>query len=151
MRTSMLRALPVAGALAGAMLLAPGLASAAVGVTVLNLTVPGPVGGSDTCLNGTCIDLNGVANVTVSASAQLNTLGLPLVTVGRAPSCHSLVSVGATVNPGRTSGSVSVTVSYDRTNAHGSVIPGSHTSVTKSIALTAGGPPVIVSECAAAG
>ena len=151
MRKFMVRALPVAGALAGAMVLAPGLASAATGFAVLNLTVPGPVGGSDTCLNGTCIDLQGVANVHISASASVNTLGLPLVTLGKAPGCtDSLVNIGATVHPLALSGTVSVTVSYDRTNANGSVIAGSHTSVTKTIPLTAGGPPVTVSECAAA-
>jgi hypothetical protein len=151
MRKFMVRALPVAGALAGAMVLAPGLASAATGFAVLNLTVPGPVGGSDTCLNGTCIDLQGVANVHISAAASVNTLGLPLVTLGQAPGCtDSLISIRATVHPLALSGTVSVTVSYDRTNANGSVIAGSHTSVTKTIPLTAGGPPVTVSECAAA-
>jgi hypothetical protein len=150
MRKFMIRALPVAGALAGAMVLAPGMASAATGTALLNLTLPGPVGGSDTCLNGTCIDLQGVANVHISASASLNALGVPLVKLGKAPGCTSLVNVAATINPGTLSGAVSVTVSYDRTNANGSVIAGSHTSVTKTIPLTAGGPPVTVSECAAA-
>ncbi len=102
------------------MVLAPGLASAATGITVLNLTVPGPVGGSDTCLNGTCVDLQGVANVHVSASVSLKTLGVPLVSLGKAPGCTgSLVNVAATINPGLTSGTVSVTISYDRTNANG--------------------------------
>jgi hypothetical protein len=81
----------------------------------------------------------------------LTTPGVPLVSLGRAPGCHSLVNVQATVNPGRISGTVSVTVSYDRTNAHGAVIPGSHTAVTNTVSLTAGGPPVFVSECASAG
>jgi len=150
-RRSMMRGLPVAGALAGALLLAPGLASAASGVAVLNLTVPGPVGGSDTCLNSTCIDLNGVANVTVSASVQLHALGVPLVSLSKAPGCTSPVNVAATVNPNGTSGTVSVTVSYDRTNAKGTVIPGSRTSVSKSISLSPSDPPMTVSECAAAG
>jgi hypothetical protein len=150
MRRSMLRGLPVAGALAGALLLAPGLASAATGIAVLNLTVPGPVGGSDTCLNSTCIDLNGVADVSVAASLQLHALGVPLVSLGKAADCTSPVNVAATVNPNGLSGAVNVTVSYDRTNANGMVIPGSRTSVTKSISLTPGGPPVTVSECAAA-
>jgi hypothetical protein len=71
--------LPVAGALAGAMVLAPGLASAATGL-------------------------------------------------GKAPGCtDSLINIGATVHPVALSGTVSVTVSYDRTNANGSVIAGSHT------------------------
>jgi len=151
MRKLMVRALPVAGALAGAMVLAPGLASAATGTGVLNVTVPGPVGGSDTCLDSTCINLQGVANVQVSASVQLSTLGVPLVKLGKAPGCTSLINVGATVTPGKLSGTVSVSVSYDRTNANGAVIPNSHTAVTKTIPLTAGGPPVTVSECAAAG
>ena len=151
MRKMLMRALPAAGALAGAMVLAPGMASAATGVSVLNLAIPGPVGGSQTCLNGNCVNLQGVANVQVSASAKLTTLGVPLVSLGRAPGCSSLVSVQATVRPGTTSGTVSLPISYDRTNAHGAVIPGSHTSVTNSVSLTAGGPPVTVSECAAAG
>jgi hypothetical protein len=89
--------------------------------------------------------------VHISASASVNTLGLPLVTLGKAPGCtDSLVNIGATVHPLALSGTVSVTVSYDRTNANGSVIAGSHTSVTKTIPLTAGGPPITVSECAAA-
>jgi hypothetical protein len=92
-----------------------------------------------------------VANVHVSASASVNTLGLPLVTLGKAPGCtDSLVNIGATVHPLGLSGTVSVTVSYDRTNANGSVIAGSQTSITKTIPLTAGGPPATVSECAAA-
>ena len=104
MRKVMVRALPVVGALAGAMVLLRGC-----------------------------------------------TLGLPLVTLGKAPGCtDSLVNIGATVHPLGLSGTVSVTVSYDRTNANGSVIAGRHTSVTKTIPLTAGGPPVTVSECAAA-
>lgn len=75
----------------------------------------------------------------------------PLVTLGQAPGCtDSLANIGATVHPLGLSGTVSVTVSYDRTNANGSVIAGRHTSVTKTIPLTAGGPPVTVSECAAA-
>jgi hypothetical protein len=151
MRKMFVRALPVAGALAGAMVLMPGMASAAIGVSVLNLTVPGPVVGSQTCLNGNCVNLQGVSDVHVSASVELNTLGVPLVSLGRAPGCSSLVNVGATIRPGTTSGKISVTISYDRTNAHGAVIPGSQTSVTNSVALTAGGPPVTVSECASAG
>jgi hypothetical protein len=60
--------------------------------------------------------------------------GLPLVTLGKAPGCtDSLVNIGATVHPLGLSGTVSVTVSYDRTNANGSVIAGSQTSVTKTI------------------
>ena len=67
------------------------------------------------------------------------------------PGCtDSLANIGATVHPLGLSGTVSVTVSYDRTNANWSVIAGSHTSVTKTIPLTAGGLPVTVSECAAA-
>jgi hypothetical protein len=148
MRKFMMRALPVAGALAGTMVLAPGLASAATSLTVLNLTVPGPVGGSDTCLNTTCIDLQGVSNVHVPAAVALKTLGVPLVSLGKAPGCtDSLVNTAVTINPGTTSGTVSVTISYDHTNASGGVSP---TSVTKTISLTAGGPPVTVSECAAA-
>jgi hypothetical protein len=81
------------------MVLAPGLASAATGTALLNLTLPGPVGGSDTCLNGTCIDLQGVANVQISASASLSTLGVPLVKLGKVPGCTSLVNVAATINP----------------------------------------------------
>jgi hypothetical protein len=151
MRKMLIRALPAAGALAGAMVLAPGMASAATGVSVLNLAIPGPVGGSQTCLNGNCVNLQGVANLQISASARVTTLGVPLVSLGRAPGCHSLVNVQATVNPGRLSGTVSLTVAYDRTNAHGAVIPGSHTAVTNTVSLTVGGPPVTVSECASAG
>jgi hypothetical protein len=151
MRKMLMRALPAAGALAGAMVLAPGMASAATGVSVLNLAIPGPVGGSQTCLNGDCVNLQGVADVQVSASARLTTLGVPLVSLGRAPGCSSLVNVQATIRPGTTSGTVSVTISYDRTSAHGAVIPGSHTTVTNAVSLTAGGPPVTVSECASAG
>lgn len=127
------------------------MASAATGVSVLNLAIPGPVGGSQTCLNGQCVNLRGVSDVTVSASVQLKTLGVPLVSLGKAPGCSSLVNVQATVRPGTTSGAVTLTVSYDRTNANGMVIPGSHTTVTNSVSLVAGGPPVTVSECASAG
>ena len=144
----MLRSLPVAGALAGGLVLAPGLASAATGVALLNLALPGPVGGSQTCISGDCITLKGVADLRVSASVKITALGVPLVTPARAAGCSSLVDVGATVHPGTTSGTVTVTVQYDRTDANGHVIPGSHTTVTRTIALQAGGPPVTVTECA---
>ena len=144
----MLRALPVAGVLASALVLAPGLASAATGTAVLNLALPGSVGGTQTCISGDCITLNGVANLRISASAQVNALGIPLVTPAHAAGCSALVDLGATVHPGLTSGSVTVTLQYDRTDPSGHVIPASHTVVTRTVDLRAGGPPVTVTECA---
>jgi hypothetical protein len=144
----MLRALPVAGVLASGLALAPGLASAATGTSVLSLALPGSLGGTQTCISGNCVTLNGVANLQISASAQVNALGIPLVTPAHAAGCSALVDVGATIHPGLTSGSVTVTLQYDRTNPNGHVIPGSHTSVTQTVALRVGGPPVTVTECA---
>jgi hypothetical protein len=148
-----IRVLLMGAALAGGLALMPGLASAATGSAVVDVTLPGPVGGSQTCVSAVpgCLEVHGVANLDVMASVQLASPTAPLVTPARAPGCTASINTGATVTPGLASGSVTVLVSFDRTDANGNVIPGSHTAISESVPFAAGGPPVTVTECAAAG
>jgi hypothetical protein len=146
-----MRALLVAAALAGSVMLVPGLASAATGNALIDVTVPGPVSGSQTCISLVpgCIEVQGVANFHVVASVNLTSPAVPLITPAHAPGCTASVHVGVTITPGLASGSVIVLVEFDRTDPNGNAIPGSHTTIRESMPFVAGGPPVTVTECAA--
>jgi hypothetical protein len=121
-----------------------------VSITVpVTVSVPGPVGGSQTCLNPGvgCITLQGVSDLKVGATISLNGLVAPLVTLGKVPGCTASINTEATIHPvGLGSASVSLTISYDTTDPNGGATS-SHT-VTKTVTLAPGGPPVTISECA---
>jgi hypothetical protein len=147
----MRRAVLVAAALAGSVVLAPGLASAATGNALIDVTVAGPVGGSQTCISPApgCVEVQGVANLHVVASVSLTSPTGPLITPAHAPGCTASINIGATITPVLASGTVTVLVEFDRTDPRGHVIPGSHTTISDSMPFSAGGPPVTVTECAA--
>jgi hypothetical protein len=150
-----------AAALAGAAALVPGTAFAGIVVpgaptasgttlTLVNVAVPGPVNGSQTCVTllPGCITAPGIANLTVTASAILNSPQLPVITLTGDPGCAGQVSVGAIVTPGLASGVVSITIQYDMAGPNGIAIPDSQTTIIKSVPFSAGTAPVTVTECA---
>ena len=143
-------ALLAVATLAGGVALVPAGASADTTVALVNVAVPGPVGGSLTCLSTIpkCITAPGITNLTVTASAILSSTALPVITLTGAPGCSGQVSVGAVVTPGLASGVVSITVQYELTNAQGDVVPDSQTTIIKTLPFSAGTPPVTVTECA---
>ncbi len=147
----MMRALLMVAALAGSVMLVPGLASAATGNALIDVMVPGPVSGAQICISLVpgCIEVQGVANLHVMASVNLTSPTVPLITPAHAPGCAARVHIGVTITPGLASGSVTVLVEFDRTDPNGNVVPGSHTTIAESMPFTAGGPPVTVTECAA--
>jgi hypothetical protein len=146
-------------ALAGSMVMAggtafastdPGGASTATTMALVNVKAPGPVAGSQTCITLTpgCIDVPGIANLSVAASATVDSIALPTITLTSAPGCTGQVSVGAVVTPGLASGVVSIVIQYDLTDAKGNVLPDSQTTIIKSVPFSAGEAPVVVTECA---
>jgi len=138
-----------AAALAVAFIPTVASAQSLINVTApISVSFPGPVGGSQTCINpGSCVTLDGISNLDVSATVDVSGLVAPLVTLGTAPHCTADINVTATITPAALgSASVTVTVSYDKTNANGQTIGTG--GFTKTISLTAGGTPVTISECA---
>jgi hypothetical protein len=128
----------------------PGMGSADTTLSLVDVSVPGPVDGSKTCVTTTpgCISAPGIANLSVTASAVVNGPELPVITLANAPGCTGQINVGAVVTPGLASGIVTITIVYDLTDAKGAVIPDSQTTIIKSVPFSAGTPPVIVTECA---
>jgi hypothetical protein len=143
----------VAAAVAGSVALVPVAASAQplISATVpVSVTVPGPVGGSQTCLSpGGCINLQGVSDLSVTATVSINGLSVPVVTPASPPDCSGNVQAGATITPALGSGAVNITISYQTVNTNGAPV-GAPTTVTKTIPFSAGGKPVTVTECASA-
>jgi hypothetical protein len=148
----MMRAALLAAAVAGSVALVPGAASAQALVSIsapISVSVPGPVGGSQTCVSPGvgCITLQGVSDLKVTATVNINGLVAPLVTLSKVPGCTAAINTQATLHPvGLGSASVNVTISYNTTDPNGGATS-SHT-VTKTVTLAPGGPPVTVSECA---
>jgi hypothetical protein len=152
-----------AAALAGATALVPGTAFAGIVVpgaptasqstlNLVNVSIPGPVQGSATCVTLVpgCVTAPapGIANLTVTASAVLNTAEMPVITLTADPGCAGQVSVGAIVTPGLASGVVSITVTYDLAGPDGTALPDSQTTIIKSVPFSPGAAPVAVTECA---
>jgi hypothetical protein len=134
-------------ALAGSAALVPAVASAQALISVsvpVSVSVPGTVGSSVTCLNGNCINLQGVSDLKVKAAVNVNGLTLPVVTPAPVPGCSSAIQAGATITPLRLGGGsgVTVTISYVKPGAT------SPTTSTLTIPLVAGGRPVTITECA---
>lgn len=145
----MVRAGIAAAALAVAFLPTAASAQSLINISApISVSIPGPVGGSQTCIDtNTCVNLDGVSNLDVTATVDVNGLVAPLVTPATAPGCTADINVGATITPTALgSASVTLTVSYDKTNANGQTVGTG--GFTKTISLAAGGAPLTITECA---
>jgi hypothetical protein len=133
---------------------AAGAATAAVPapstLSVVNVTVPGPVGHWQTCVNPAqdCITVPGITDLSVSAAAVVTGPALPTITLTSSPGCAGQVNVAAVVTPGLASGYLSLTIQYALADANGTAIPNSETTIVKSVPFIAGTPPLVVTECA---
>jgi hypothetical protein len=143
-------------ALASSLALVPAVAETTVPVSgpttlsMVNITVPGPVGPWQTCgpIANYCLTVPGITDLSVSASAVVTGPALPTVTLTSAPGCTGQVNVAAVVTPNLSTGYVSITVQYALADASGTAIPNSETTIVKSVPFNAGAPPVVVTECA---
>ena len=137
-------------ALASSMALVPAAASTATTLSMVNVTVPGPVGRWQACydLSQDCITVPGITDLSVSASAVVTGAGLPTITLTNSPGCTGQVNVAAVVTPNLSSGYVAITIQYALADAEGTAIPNSETTIVKSVPFNAGAPPVVVTECA---
>ena len=120
----------VATAACGLALQTPAMAD----TTLVDQSVPGPIGGAQICAVGVCAPpANGITNVRIKATTGGTGIGSPGIATGSAPGCTANVNVAAfAVVPGF-GGTVHATVSWDRTDMNGNVIPGSHESITQDV------------------
>ena len=141
--------LGTAGLVSG-MALVPASAAANTTLSVVNVTVPGPVGHWQSCtaLDQDCLTVPGITDLSVTASAVVTGAAVPTITLTNSPGCAGQVNVAAIVTPNLSSGYVSITVQYALADAEGTAIPNSETVIVKSVPFSAGAPPVVVTECA---
>jgi hypothetical protein len=116
----------------------------------LDVTVPGPIGGSQTCVSTLprCIDVEGLENLEVKATVHVSGLGAPLITPATSSACHSPINTGVTITPSAL-GSADVTLAISYTPVSPTGVPGTPVTDTPiNIPLAAGGAPVTITECA---
>ncbi len=137
MRRSIIAAsFAVAGVVASSVALLQGPALA--DTTLVDQTIPGPIGGAQVCVLGTnCATTQGIANVHVLVTVQgAGLLTPPALTPGSAPGCTTNVNLALFVTTPGVSGTLHTAVSFVRTDKNGNVIPGSETTITSDVPVT---------------
>ncbi|MGH9280697.1 MAG: hypothetical protein ACRD12_21720 [Acidimicrobiales bacterium] len=119
----------------------------AASLTILDQTVPGPVGGAQVCIDTTCQTVQGVANLHVRAT--LNTSGItpPTITTSSQPGCTANVNAQVNVTTIGVSGTLDTVVEFDKTDQNGTVV-GHATLPIPAVALTLAPQTHSVSVCA---
>lgn len=118
--------------------------------TLVDQTLPGPVGGAQVCVVGVCAaPVNGITNVRISAVVQGGAILPPALTTGTAPGCTANANVGLFLTTPGIGGVVHTSVSFDRTDMNGNVISGSHETIQKDVPVGLGSQAVpLASVCA---
>ncbi|HEU5002726.1 MAG TPA: hypothetical protein VFW71_08110 [Actinomycetota bacterium] len=95
----------------------------AASIPLVNLTIPGPIGGVNVCVDTNCVPVNGVANVHIGLSLDAATIALlPIVSFGTQPGCTANVDLAVTITSPGISGVLDGVISFDITNYNGQVI-----------------------------
>jgi hypothetical protein len=119
--------------------------------TLVDQTLPGPIGGAQLCVAGACLPpVDGVRNVRVRVVARGTGIVPPLVVPGSAPGCTANVNLALRVLTPGIGLTPHATLSFDRSDRNGAVVPGSHQVVEGDVpvSLSTIGIPV-ASICAA--
>lgn len=134
MRNLLIRPAAVAGAVS-AITLATALTAVAAPTTVLDETLVGPFAGAELCLVEACIPLKGIKNLRITASYEGAVESLPAFEKKAHPSCTANVQTHYKMTTSRSGqpGSVALQVTYDRSDKNGNTIPGSGSSVQRTL------------------
>lgn len=143
------RSLKTAAATAVSVLLlqAPALAD----TTLIDQTLPGPLGGAQVCALAYCLaPVDGITNVRITSVLQgAGVTSPPSLRTGSAPGCTANINVALFIATPGVGGTLHTAIEFDRTNMNGNVIPGSHEVIAKDIAVAAASQSVpLASICA---
>ena len=134
----------IAGSLA---IQAPALAD----TTLVDQTLPGPLGGAQVCVARTCLPVvTGISNVRLSTVTRGTGIVLPVIVPSSAPGCGANVNLALRLLTPGIAITLRVALSFDRTDGNGSVIAGSHQTIEAQVPVDVAsiGVPV-ASVCAA--
>jgi hypothetical protein len=143
------RSLKTAAATTASVLLmqAPALAD----TTLIDQTLPGPLGGAQVCVVGYCsFQVHGITNVRIYSTLQGGGVtSPPSLRTGSAPGCTANVNVAVTVATPGIGGTLHTVIEFDRTDMNGNVLSGSHEAIAKDVAVEAASQSVpLASVCA---
>lgn len=113
-------------AMGSAFILFAGAAQAA-SLTIVDQTVAGPIGGARLCVDTTCQDAQGIANLHVKLVLNTSSLIPPAVTASGQPGCTANINVQLNVTTLGLTGTLDTTIEWDRTDRNGNVV--SHTTL----------------------
>ncbi len=125
-RLAMIAVATIASAL---LMQAPALAD----TTLVDQTITQKLGGATVCVVTVCVPLQGVANLRVTVVLTEEGVTPPGVATGSAAGCTANVNVAVVLTSPGAQGTLVVTVSYDRTDQNGNIVPGSHETKSKEV------------------
>lgn len=95
----------------------------AASIPLVNLTIPGPIGGVNVCVDTTCVPVAGVSNVHIVVSLDAaNVTLLPLVSFGTQPGCTADVDLAVTITTPGISGVLDGYISFNITDRNGNPV-----------------------------
>lgn len=94
----------------------------AASIPLVNLSIPGPIGGFKACVDTSCVPVAGVSNVHIVVSLDAATITLvPIVTFGTQPGCTGNIDLAVTVTTPGISGVLDGYISFNTDDANGTV------------------------------
>lgn len=112
----------VATTITAAVALLAGSAQAA-SISLVDLTIPGPIGGVNVCVDTSCHLLTGISNVHIVVSLDsANITLLPVVSFGLQPGCTANVDLAITITSPGISGVLDGSISFNITDQNGNPI-----------------------------
>ncbi|HLI55610.1 MAG TPA: hypothetical protein VKY26_01130 [Actinomycetota bacterium] len=127
-----------------------GPAAQAATIPLVNLTIPGPIGGVNLCVDTSCHLVPGLANLHIVESLNTTSLTLPMVTLSQQPGCTADVDLQVNITTLGISGALTGSISYDVTDQNGNPIPGDTVTIPLgTIPVNLGSVTHSVSVCAA--